>query len=108
MTVEPLSPNEAIAKKVTTLPESVIEAFNEMIAGSLRHNTATFTQNAVVVLICEKMTKIQPDFTRRDIFRNHWLDIEDVYRQEGWRVEYDKPGFNESYDATFTFRKSKA
>lgn len=38
--------------------------------------------------------------------REH-LDVEDVYRAAGWEVTYDKPGYNETYDATFTFRSAK-
>ena len=30
-------------------------------------------------------------FTKTDIFRRHWLDIEDIYRDAGWQVTYDKP-----------------
>ncbi len=26
---------------------------------------------------------------------------------EGWIVEYDKPGYDESYDAYFVFKKGK-
>lgn len=32
-----------------------------------------------------------------------WVNIEDVYRKQGWNVEFDKPGYNEDYDATYTF-----
>ena len=42
-----------------------------------------------------------------DIFTNNWLDIEPLYEDIGWKVTYDKPGFNETYEATFTFDKKK-
>ncbi len=32
-----------------------------------------------------------------------WLNVEELYRAQGWTVTYDKPGYNESYPATFTF-----
>jgi hypothetical protein len=32
------------------------------------------------------------------------LDIEDTYREAGWKVEYDKPAYCENYPANFTFR----
>jgi hypothetical protein len=31
------------------------------------------------------------------------LDIEPIYREAGWIVEYDKPAYCENYDANFTF-----
>ncbi len=40
-----------------------------------------------------------------EIYERHLLDVEPSYRAEGWEVEYDKPGYNETYEATFTFRK---
>ncbi len=43
--------------------------------------------------------------TSTTVCDNHWLDVEDVYREAGWVVEYDKPGYCESYEATFTFKK---
>lgn len=48
------------------------------------------------------LTKL-PDATREQLFERGWLDVEEAYRRKGWTVEYDKPGFNESYRASFTF-----
>ena len=31
--------------------------------------------------------------------------IEPLYREKGWNVEYDKPGYNEFYKARFIFKK---
>ena len=43
-----------------------------------------------------------------DIFDKGSLNVETIYRKDGWNVEYDKPGYNESYDASFKFsRKNK-
>ena len=44
---------------------------------------------------------------RADVFSNHWLDVEDIYREQGWNVEYDKPTYNETYDAYFVFSVKK-
>ena len=46
---------------------------------------------------------VQKGLKRQDIFDNHWLDVEDLYRKNGWKVDYDKPGYNESYNAYFVF-----
>ena len=42
----------------------------------------------------------------RVLFENHYLDVEELYRQEGWLVTHDKPGYDETYPATFTFERS--
>jgi hypothetical protein len=33
------------------------------------------------------------------------MDVEDVYQKAGWEVEFDKPGYNEDYEANFKFSK---
>jgi hypothetical protein len=40
---------------------------------------------------------------RNEIFKNHWLDVEEIYEEAGWQVAYDKPGYNETYEASFEF-----
>ena len=44
---------------------------------------------------------------RQELFDNHYLDIEPAYRNAGWKVEFDKPGYNETYDSYFVFSKKK-
>lgn len=44
---------------------------------------------------------------RDELFDKGWMDIEPIYRKSGWRVEYDKPAYNETYPATFTFSKKR-
>jgi hypothetical protein len=43
--------------------------------------------------------------SRQEVFDNQWLDIEDIYREAGWKVSYDKPAYNETYKAYFTFSR---
>ena len=95
----PISPMQARARRVTTLPTIVIESFNELIVENLDDHFANVKQKDVVARIKSKMTT--------ETFDHRWLNIEDVYRQAGWKVVYDKPGYNESYDATFEFTGKK-
>lgn len=100
-TVQPIRPQEVVTKKVETIPNVVIEAFNELIAKNYTGYSATVKQDDIIKLIRSKDETI----SRKHIFDNHWLDVEDIYRKNGWVVEYDKPGYNESYDARFIFKK---
>lgn len=94
--VKPITPEEVVSKKEEILPDFVFESFNYLIAQNWKGGSSSFKQDDVVNLIREKMSG---DFDIR------WLDVEPVYRRAGWKVEYDKPGYCESYSATFTFRK---
>lgn len=100
MPVKPIRPDEARKKKATVIPDAVIEIFNELIVKNLSGNRAVIRQDDVVSLIVSRM-----DVTRADVFDKHWLDVEAIYEEAGWKVEYDKPGFNETYPATFTFKR---
>jgi hypothetical protein len=48
---------------------------------------------------------VKKGLKKQQIFDDNLLDVEEVYEKAGWKVEYDKPAFNESYPATFTFRR---
>lgn len=97
--VEPISPNN-IVKKV---PDFVIEVFNDLIQKNWNGHYAKFTQEKVVVAILKKTDN--KSVKRVDIFDNHWLDVEPIYRAKGWKVEYNEPSYCESYKAFFMFKK---
>lgn len=98
MASKPIRPDEVVNLKKTTIPDEVIDAFNELIARNFDGNSSTFRLSTVIELIVSK------GLISKEIHSNHWLDVEPVYREEGWLVEYDGPGYNESYPATFTFK----
>lgn len=92
----PVSPSEVALKRI---PEEVFEAFNEAIFEGNGH----VRQDAVVSRILAKMPHVQ----RQEIFQRGWLDIEEEYRRLGWKVDYDKPGYNEMYEAYYVFTGPK-
>lgn len=96
---KPIKPSEIVSAKRETIPGQVFAAFNTCIANAFRGKSAKVLQKDVIAEIMKRM----PSVDRNEIFNGGWLDVEDVYRAEGWTVEYDKPGYNESYPATFTF-----
>ncbi len=91
---KPITPKEAV-NLGNDFPYEVIEAFNELIV----EGRGTVRQSAVVDRIMAKM----PDIRRETIFKKGWLNIEGVYTKAGWTVEYDKPGYNEFYEAHWMF-----
>jgi len=95
---EPIKPKD-LKISSTSMPSEVIEAFNELVAKYWDGKEARFRQKEVIDLIIEKTGE-----NRQAIFDNHWLDIEPLYKQAGWNVYYDAPGFNERpYEPIFTF-----
>lgn len=102
-TVEPISPKDVLALKEKVIPPEVIEAFNEMIARGFDGRRSTFLQKDVGNLIIEKLSVNG----KKPTFKTEWLDVESLYENKGWKVEYDKPGYNETYEASFVFTVSK-
>lgn len=107
--VKPISP-EDIQKGNFEIkfPSAVIEAFNELIVKDYSPTTgkAVVYQDAAMELVLSKLNaNDMPTYSRSDVFNNKWLDVENVYRAQGWSVYYDKPAYNESYSAYFEFTK---
>ena len=106
----PLKPDEVIDNKTAQIPDFVFDAFNKMIAKHWNGYTSTFTQNDVIDEIISNRpnldTEVEVAQYRRTIFDSRWLDVEDSYRAVGWMVIYDKPAYNETNEALFTFSKA--
>lgn len=102
-TIEAMTPAQAADLKMSRIPEKVFEAFNEVIADHLSEGHATVKQEEVVERILAKFSGEVEKITRHNIFENGWLDVEAFYRKKGWKVSYDKPGYNESYGAYWDF-----
>jgi len=118
MAVKPIEPGEVVDAKQYSIPDEIFEAFNNLIAKNFHSGSSNFKQKEVVEeILCRLRDKdlnldILKNINRDDasleslIYANYWLDVEDIYRKVGWIVKYDKPSYNESYDANFTFKKN--
>lgn len=98
--MKPITPQEV--SQVKQIPDFVIECFNNLIAKHYRSGRAKVIQNDVIAAI---LATDPTNLERHMIFDSGWLDVEEVYRATGWKVEYDKPAYCESYDAFFVFSK---
>ena len=98
-----ISPLEASTRKDTEIPEFVLQIVNKLLTEHINDRSPIrITQDEIVERILATRTSLN-DFSRQDVFDRHWLDFEGVYRKAGWKVEYDKPGYCDTYPATFIF-----
>lgn len=88
-----------------SIPEFVIEAVNNILKKEYRGDSVTILQKEIMTEVMNLRTDLS--LSKEDIYKNHWLDFEPLFRKNGWNVSYDKPGYNESYEARFTFSKKK-
>lgn len=103
MTIKPISPKEAF-EGYDTLPPKVIETWNKLIIKNRSGRTSIVFQTDAVEALRTAMSDAGDyrqggnSVSRDDVFKNGWLNIEEVFRAAGWKVEYDKPGYNENYE----------
>ncbi len=104
--IKPISPNlakkEAKKQNHQQIPNEIIEVFNEILIKEIYKNEIVIYQDDIVKKITKKMN-IKSDL----IFANNWLDIEDIYLKQGWNIDYDKPGYNETYRSYWVFKPKK-
>lgn len=104
----PITPAEVGRFKLDIPPPEVIDVFNELIAAHWDGSSATVAQRhaldriAIEMGVEFKSPDAGPKWTA-EVLSKGWLNIEALYESAGWKVTYDKPGYNETYPATFTF-----
>jgi hypothetical protein len=98
--VTPIRPEDVGAAKAAALPDFVLEAVNHLLATKISGGRARLMLTEVV----DEILRRAPEGTaRQDCFTKHWVDFEPVYRDAGWSVVYDKPGYNESGEESYLF-----
>lgn len=96
--MKPYSPEEAKQAALSSIPDEVISIVNKLLAENLRSNdTATILQKEIIAAYEVNHSK--------GSFNVKWLDFEDLYRNNGWKCNYDGPAYCETYDAVFKFEK---
>jgi hypothetical protein len=99
---KPIKPNELDALQTERLPDFVFDAVNALLAEKANgQNTIRLFQDEVVSAILSRC-----DLSQSELYDKHYLDFEPAYREAGWSVKYDKPGYNETYEPHFIFSKN--
>lgn len=106
MNVKPITPNEICQE----IPDWVIEGANNCIKKHWveLNQESKFTQDELIseiIKVYEKYHQETKFCLRSMLFDRHYLDIEPIYEKVGWKVYYDKPAYNETYEPNFTFKK---
>ena len=99
---KPITPKDVESAKTSHTLPLIIEAANELIVEKWNGYNATFTLRELGTRARAKLG-MQED----QEFERGQLDIEPIFRKAGWIVEYDRPGYNENYEAHFIFKKRR-
>lgn len=105
--VEALSPKEILDGLNDIIPGFIIEAVNNLLKKEFRGGYATILQKDISAEAIRIAATQGKTVTAQQIYDENWMDWEPIFRKAGWKVTYDKPGYNESYDASFEFKPKK-
>lgn len=96
----PIRPSEIAEAKKKLIPPEIFEVVNELLVlrSTGGRSSINITQNEIIEKVLSKL-----NIDRTELFSNGYLNFEEAYREYGWEVYYDKPCYNESYDAFFKF-----
>lgn len=103
MAVKPISPDEVRGVRTSSIPDTVIEAFNYLIT----KNTIEYGRSSVRLADVINEIQARMAVTRSDIYQNGWLNVEDLYRAQGWKVEYRSPSCDESFHPYMVFTRAQ-
>lgn len=99
---KPVTPGEVVEVKQAHIPDVVIRVMNELIAEGWNG-----TSSRVYCREAAEAIARQGGFTVAEVYDRHMLDIEPIFRKALWRVELDRPGYNESYPAFWVFSRAR-
>ena len=101
--VGPITPQEILADLPNIIPSFVFEAVNNLLKKKFRGDSVNIKQDEIM----DEIARLQTTYSRQEIYDNKWMDFERVYSDNGWKVDYDKPAYNENYAAFFIFSPKK-
>ena len=106
MSVKPITPDEVVDAKIESIPSEVYQVFNKLIVAAWNGDTATVIENVAIYALFSQFAAAGKDVTRAELLASGWLRVEDAYRKVGWRVVYDTPAHNETFEPRFTFSRN--
>lgn len=99
MPVKPVTPEEALSGM--TLPDEVMKTWNTAVTKAVQGNGKVNQDDIVDALMAATGRN------RQFIFDEGWLDVENIYRNVGFDVEYHRPTYDENWEAYFIFKVGK-
>lgn len=110
--INPITPKDITAEKSKHIPDFVINSFNKLIALNYCDGySKVYQKDLIDEIIKQSKVNVENDDAikqlKRAVYDNGWLNVEKVYENAGWKVDYDKPAYNEDYDTSFIFKEVK-
>lgn len=105
--VKPITPKEVKENKINSIYPEIIQAVNNLISKKFDGHSATIKKHEVISAYCKLKGVDNTEKVRGELYENHQLDFEDIFRKAGWEVKYESPDRDESFDEYFSFKPKK-
>jgi hypothetical protein len=96
--LKPITPREARAGRLISIPDGVVKVVNALIVEKFDGKRAVVRQDDILAAI-----ESEHGYSRETVIAKRWLDFEDLFEQAGWKVTYDSPAYNETGPSLFRF-----
>lgn len=90
--VKPITPEEAAKRVEKYIPDEVISVINDLIVEGSKNGCPTTIRisfNELLLKLDGVETSDGVPLTLQNMAKNHWFDVEDIYRRAGWVVKRD-------------------
>lgn len=92
----PMSPDEIGEHRKQVIPAVVFTVVNGLIANDISHGFVRLTRGVVVSGL---------EAAGVDVSSVNLVTVMETYGNVGWDVRFDRPGYSESYEPFWEFRK---
>lgn len=82
--VKVLNSRELRSVNLRSIPDAVILAFNTLVLRNWNGMMSEVNQKDVIAYIAST------GLTEEEVIKNHWLDVEPLYRENGFKVKYTR------------------
>lgn len=97
--IVPITPKEIMNNLEYIIHPSIIKAVNCLLKERYKGREVIIKQKEII----KKSKEFTPSLTEREIFDDHHMDFESIFRKAGWKVEYHSPDRDESFEEYFRF-----
>jgi hypothetical protein len=109
-----IKPNEVMATVASSIPEFVIEVFNDLIKKHFNGYSARFDLEEAKLAVIEAIKKNNPEHAhlgdrehRSFLMERRYMDVEPVFEKAGWKVEFNKQCIGDNFASHYVFMLDK-
>jgi len=102
--IKPLSPDEVSALRPKHILPEIIEAVNKFLCERFNgKNSVKITRNELVSDTIGLCSKNEKHMTDQILYEKGHLDLESIFEKVGWKVNYESPDRDESFESYYLF-----